>query len=238
MLNPAEMADRCRKLSELGIDVDVLGPDEMTKLGFGALLGVAQGSVNEPRMVVMRWDGAGGSNKPVAFIGKGVTFDTGGISIKPAGGMEDMKWDMAGAGAVIGLMAALAERKAKVDAVGLVGLVENMPSGSAQRPGDVVKSYSGQTIEVINTDAEGRLVLADVLWYCQQKFDPQFMVDLATLTGAIIISLGHEHAGMFSNNDEAGAASWKRPARRPASACGACRWTRNTTSRSSPTSPT
>ena len=139
--------------------------------------------------------------KPVAFIGKGVTFDTGGISIKPAGGMEDMKWDMAGAGTVVGLMAALAGRKAKVDAVGLVGLVENMPSGSAQRPGDVVTSYSGQTIEVINTDAEGRLVLADVLWYCQQKFDPQFMVDLATLTGAIIISLGHEHAGLFSNDD-------------------------------------
>ena len=137
----------------------------------------------------------------MAFIGKGVTFDTGGICIKPAGGMEDMKWDMAGAGTVVGLMAALAGRKAKVDAVGLVGLVENMPSGSAQRPGDVVKSYSGQTIEVINTDAEGRLVLADVLWYCQEKFDPQFMVDLATLTGAIIIALGHEHAGLFSNDD-------------------------------------
>ncbi len=137
----------------------------------------------------------------MAFIGKGVTFDTGGISIKPAGGMEDMKWDMAGAGTVVGLMAALAGRKSKVNAVGLVGLVENMPSGSAQRPGDVVKSYSGQTIEVINTDAEGRLVLADVVWYCQEKFDPQFMVDLATLTGAIIISLGHEHAGLFSNDD-------------------------------------
>ena len=182
----------------------MLGPDEMGKLGFGALLGVAQGSVNEPRMVVMQLERRrrrAEADKPVAFVGKGVTFDTGGISIKPAGGMEDMKWDMAGAGTVIGLMAALAGRKAKVDAVGLVGLVENMPSGSAQRPGDVVKSYSGQTIEVINTDAEGRLVLADVLWYCQQKFDPQFMVDLATLTGAIIISLGHEHAGLFSNDD-------------------------------------
>jgi len=201
VLHPAEMAERCRKLTGLGVDVQVLGPDEMGKLGFGALLGVSQGSVNEPRMVVMRWNGAGGTGKPVAFIGKGVTFDTGGISIKPAGGMEDMKWDMAGAGTVIGLMAALAERKAKVDAVGLVGLVENMPSGSAQRPGDVVKSYSGQTIEVINTDAEGRLVLADVIWYCQQKFDPQFMIDLATLTGAIIIALGHENAGMFSNDD-------------------------------------
>jgi leucyl aminopeptidase len=206
VLNPAEMAERCKKLTSLGLKVDILGPKEMQKLGFGALLGVAQGSVNEPRMVVMQWNGGNGGkgkakDKPVAFIGKGVTFDTGGISIKPAGGMEDMKWDMAGAGTVIGLMAALAGRKAKVDAVGLVGLVENMPSGSAQRPGDVVKSYSGQTIEVINTDAEGRLVLADVLWYCQEKFDPKFMVDLATLTGAIIIGLGHEHAGLFSNDD-------------------------------------
>src|SRR5580658_9816788 len=201
VLNPAEMANRCKKLSELGVKVEVLGPREMTKLGFGALLGVSQGSVNEPRMVVMRWNGAGGKTKPVAFVGKGVTFDTGGISIKPAGGMEDMKWDMAGAGTVVGLMAALAGRKAKVDAVGLVGLVENMPSGTAQRPGDVVKSYSGQTIEVINTDAEGRLVLADVLWYAQEKFDPKFMIDLATLTGAIIIGLGHEHAGLFSNDD-------------------------------------
>ena len=209
VLNPAEMADRCKKLTSLGLKVEVLGPKEMAKLGFGALLGVSQGSVNEPRMVVMHWNGAPAGKdgarkskqKKLAFVGKGVTFDTGGISIKPAGGMEDMKWDMAGAGTVIGLMAALAGRKAKVDAVGLVGLVENMPSGSAQRPGDVVTSYSGQTIEVINTDAEGRLVLADVLWYCQQKFDPEFMIDLATLTGAIIVGLGHEHAGLFSNDD-------------------------------------
>ena len=206
VLHPAEMADRCKKLSELGLTIEVLGPREMSRLGFGALLGVAQGSANEPRMVIMHWNGVSGNarkakGKPVAFIGKGVTFDTGGISIKPAGGMEDMKWDMAGAGTVVGLMAALAGRKAKVDAVGLVGLVENMPSGTAQRPGDVVKSYSGQTIEVINTDAEGRLVLADVLWYCQQKFDPRFMVDLATLTGAMIVALGHEYAGMFSNDD-------------------------------------
>jgi len=159
---------------------------------------------------VMHWHGAGapaGKGKksarpqPVAFVGKGVTFDTGGISIKPAGGMEDMKWDMAGAGTVVGLMATLAGRKAKVDAIGIVGLVENMPSGTAQRPGDVVKSYSGQTIEVLNTDAEGRLVLADVLYYCQQKYDPKFMVDLATLTGAIIVALGHEHGGLFSNDD-------------------------------------
>ena len=207
VLNPAEMAERCRKLSALGLKVEVFGPKEMTKLGFGALMGVAMGSANEPRMVVMTWNGAGAPKgkakaaKPLAFIGKGVTFDTGGISIKPAGGMEDMKWDMGGAGTVIGLMAALAGRKAKVDVIGLVGLVENMPSGTAQRPGDVVKTYSGQTVEVINTDAEGRLVLADVLWYCQQKYDPRFMVDLATLTGAIIVALGHEYAGFFSNDD-------------------------------------
>jgi leucyl aminopeptidase len=206
VLNPAEMADRCRKLTETGLKVEILGPKEMAKLGFGALLGVSQGSVNEPRVVVMHWNGISGNtrkpkDKPVVFIGKGVTFDTGGISIKPAGGMEDMKWDMAGAGTVIGLMAALAGRKAKVDAIGLVGLVENMPSGSAQRPGDVVTSYSGQTIEIINTDAEGRLVLADVIWYAQQKYEPKFMVDLATLTGAIIIGLGHEYAGLFSNDD-------------------------------------
>jgi leucyl aminopeptidase len=206
VLDPAEMADRCRKLSEVGLKVEVFGPAEMAKLGFGALLGVSQGSIKEPRMVVMTWNGVSGGgkkgkDKPVVFIGKGVTFDTGGISIKPAGGMEDMKWDMAGAGTVIGLMAALAGRKAKVDAIGLVGLVENMPSGSAQRPGDVVTSYSGQTIEVINTDAEGRLVLADVIWYAQQKYDPKFMVDLATLTGAIIIGLGHEYAGMYSNDE-------------------------------------
>jgi leucyl aminopeptidase len=213
VLNPAEMAKRCEGLEKLGLKVDVLGPTELEKLGFGALLGVSQGSANEPRVVIMHWHGASGGGKgktgkkkdapgPIAFIGKGVTFDTGGISIKPAGGMEDMKWDMAGAGAVVGLMAALAGRKAKVDAVGLVGLVENMPSGTAQRPGDVVKTYSGQTVEIINTDAEGRLVLADVLWYCQEKFAPKFMIDLATLTGAMIVALGHEYGGFFSNDDE------------------------------------
>ena len=204
VLTPPEMAERCRGLERLGLKVEVLGPKEMTKLGMGALLGVSWGSATEPRLVVMRWDGAklGSKQKPVCFIGKGVTFDTGGISIKPAGGMEDMKWDMAGSGAVVGLMAALAGRKAKVDAIGLVGLVENMPDGKAMRPGDVVKSLSGQTIEVINTDAEGRLVLADVLTYCQQKFDPRFMIDLATLTGAIIVGLGHEYGGMFSNDDD------------------------------------
>ena len=219
VLNPAEMARRCTELTRLGLDVEVLGPRELTELRFGALLGVSQGSVNEPRVVIMRWNGlrsnSAGANRrkegrteerkqgrPVAFIGKGVTFDSGGISIKPAAGMEDMKWDMAGAGTVVGLMAALAGRRAKVDAVGLVGLVENMPSGSAQRPGDVVTTYSGQTVEIINTDAEGRMVLSDVLWYCQEKFNPRFMVNLATLTGAIIISLGHEYAGLFSNDDD------------------------------------
>ncbi|MCK8783466.1 leucyl aminopeptidase [Roseomonas sp. NAR14] len=202
VLNPAELADRCRALERLGVEVEVLGPEAMKRLGMGALLGVAQGSLNEPRLVVMQWKGAGGQGgKPVAFVGKGVTFDTGGISIKPAAGMEDMKYDMAGAGTVIGLMAALAGRQAKVDAVGLVGLVENMPSGNAQRPGDVVTTMSGQTVEVINTDAEGRLVLADVIWYGEERFQPRAIVDLATLTGAIIIALGNEHAGLFSNDD-------------------------------------
>jgi leucyl aminopeptidase len=210
VLTPAEMAERCRALESLGLKVEVFGPKEMTKLGFGALMGVAQGSAAEPRMVVMHWHGASGTlargkkvarPQPIAFVGKGVTFDTGGVSIKPAAGMEDMKWDMAGAGAVVGLMATLAGRKAKVDVIGVVGLVENMISGHAQRPGDVVKSYSGQTVEVLNTDAEGRLVLADVLYYCQQKYEPKFMVDLATLTGAIIVALGHEYAGCFSNDD-------------------------------------
>ena len=209
VLFPAEMADRCLALEELGVKVEVFGPKDMDKLGFGMLMGVSLGSATEPRMVVMRWNGASKGRgkkgapkaKPLAFIGKGVTFDTGGISIKPAGGMEDMKWDMAGAGAVIGAMAALAGRKAPVDVVGLVGLVENMPSSTAQRPGDVVTSYSGQTVEIINTDAEGRLVLGDVLWYCQERFKPEFMVDLATLTGGIITALGHEYAGLFSNDD-------------------------------------
>src|SRR5664279_5433877 len=168
----------------------------------GALLGVAQGSPNEPRLVVMKWNGGKKGEKPVAFIGKGVTFDTGGISIKGAAGMEDMKGDMGGAACVVGLMHALAARKARVNAVGAIGLVENMPGGNAQRPGDIVTSMSGQTIEIINTDAEGRLVLADVLWYVAKKFKPKFMVDLATLTGAIMVALGTEYAGLFSNNDE------------------------------------
>ncbi|MBI1181349.1 MAG: leucyl aminopeptidase [Alphaproteobacteria bacterium] len=202
ILYPESLADACRTLSKLGVEVDVLGEERMAELGMGALLGVGQGSERESQLVVMEWNGAKSSKKgPVAFVGKGVTFDTGGISIKPAGGMEMMKWDMGGAGAVIGLMKALAGRKAKVHAVGIVGLVENMPSGTAQRPGDVVTSMSGQTIEVINTDAEGRLVLADALHYVQERFKPQFVIDLATLTGAIITSLGHEYAGMFSNDD-------------------------------------
>ncbi|KAA2214195.1 leucyl aminopeptidase [Teichococcus oryzae] len=201
VLHPTEMANRCKALEKLGVSVEILEPGDLRRLGFRALLGVAMGSAQEPRVVVMQWNGGAEGAAPVSFIGKGVTFDTGGISIKPAAGMEDMKFDMAGAGAVIGLMAALAGRKAKVNAVGVVGLVENMPSGTAQRPGDVVKSLSGQTIEVINTDAEGRLVLADVLWYARERFKPRFMVDLATLTGAIIVALGHEHAGLFSNDD-------------------------------------
>ncbi len=202
-LTPPVFADRIAELSSLGLEIEVFTPEQMAELGFGALLGVAMGSDAPARMAVMQWRGAPGSDAaPVAFVGKGVTFDSGGISIKPAGGMEDMKWDMAGAGTVVGLMAALAGRRAKVNAVGLVGLVENMLSGRAQRPGDVVKSASGQTIEVLNTDAEGRLVLADVLWHAQDRFKPRALINLATLTGAIIVALGHEHAGLFSNDDQ------------------------------------
>ncbi len=201
---PKSMADRIKSLTSLGVEVDILGEKEMKRLGMGALLGVAQGSVQEPQLVVMKWDGTGkrGKAPPVLFVGKGVTFDTGGISIKPAAGMEEMKWDMGGAGAVAGVMHALAARKAKAHVIGIVGLVENMPDGNAQRPGDVVKSMSGQTIEVINTDAEGRLVLCDAMWFGQERYKPKVMVDLATLTGAMIIALGHEYGGMFCNNDE------------------------------------
>ncbi|WP_159590755.1 leucyl aminopeptidase [Chelativorans xinjiangense] len=201
VLGPVEFAARAKELEELGVKVDILTEKEMKKLGMRALLGVAQGSVRPPRMAVMRWNGGKAKQKPVAFIGKGVVFDTGGISIKPAAGMEDMKGDMAGAATVVGLMHALAARKAKVNAVGIIGLVENMPDGNAQRPGDIVTSMSGQTIEIINTDAEGRLVLADLLWYCNEEFKPQFMVNLATLTGAILVALGNSHAGLFSNDD-------------------------------------
>ena len=202
VLFPVEFARRAGTLRRLGVAVDVLDVRAMKRLGMGALLGVGQGSVHESRTVIMRWNGGKRGNPPVAFIGKGVCFDTGGISIKPAQGMEDMKGDMAGAGCVVGLMHALAARRAKVNAVGAIGLVENMPDGNAQRPGDIVRTMSGQTIEIINTDAEGRLVLADVLHYVNIKFKPQFMIDLATLTGAIMVALGQEYAGLFSNNDE------------------------------------
>ncbi len=202
ILLPVEFAKRAKELGKSGLDIEILTPAQMKKLGMGALLGVAQGSPNEPRLVVMKWNGGKAGEKPVAFIGKGVTFDTGGLSIKPAAGMEDMKGDMGGAACVTGLMLALAERKAKVNAIGAIGIVENSVDGNAQRPGDVVKSMSGQTIAVLNTDAEGRLVLADVLWYVQDRFKPKFMINLATLTGAIMVALGKEHAGMFSNDDQ------------------------------------
>ncbi len=226
VIYPESLAAEAKALGDLGVEVEVLGEKEMKKLGMGALLGVGQGSGRESQLVVMQWWGAGKpeaedkgkkgrksakseakseavdeAKRPLAFIGKGVTFDTGGISIKPSAGMEDMKWDMAGSAAVIGLMKALAGRKAAANVVGVVGLVENMPSGTAQRPGDIVTSMSGQTIEVLNTDAEGRLVLADALWYAKDRFRPRLMVDLATLTGAIIIALGNEMAGLFANDD-------------------------------------
>jgi len=202
MLGPVEFAERVRDLSSAGVEVEVLDEDQLRALKMGALLAVGQGSDRPSRVVVMQWHGAKSKRaKTLAFVGKGVCFDTGGISMKPAGGMEDMKGDMGGAACVAGLMLALAGRKAAVNAVGLVGLVENMPSGRAQRPGDIVTSMSGQTIEVLNTDAEGRLVLADVLWYAQQRFKPRLVVDLATLTGAIIVALGKEHAGLFCNDD-------------------------------------
>ena len=202
VLDPVEFAKRAQALKSLGVQVQVLGEPEMKKLGMDALLGVSLGSVKPPRMAIMQWNGGKKGDKPVAFVGKGVVFDTGGISIKPAGGMEDMKGDMGGAAAVTGLMHSLASRKAKANVVGIIGLVENMPDGKAQRPGDIVTSMSGQTIEIINTDAEGRLVLADALWYCQKRFKPKFMINLATLTGAILVALGNHHAGVFSNNDE------------------------------------
>ncbi len=202
VMYPRTIAEDVEALAAEGVEVELLDRERMASLGMGSLLGVAQGSENEPYLGIMRWNGGPEGQQPVAFIGKGVTFDTGGISIKPSQGMEEMKYDMAGAGAVIGLMKCLAGREARVNAVGVVALVENMPDGKAQRPGDVVTSMSGQTIEVINTDAEGRLVLADALWYTQATFKPRFMIDLATLTGAIIVSLGTYQAGLFSNDDE------------------------------------
>ena len=201
VLTTTEFANRLSALTELGLEVEVLEEPELEKLGMGSLLSVGQGSVSPSKVVVMQWKGGAEGAAPLALVGKGVVFDTGGISLKPAGGMEDMTMDMGGAGVVSGVMKALALRKAPANVVGLVGLVENMPSDRATRPGDVVTSMKGDTIEVINTDAEGRLVLADVLWYTQERFSPAGIVDLATLTGAMIIALGHENAGAFSNND-------------------------------------
>ena len=200
VLFPGEFARRAKELTKLGVKVEILGEAELKKLGMNVLVAVGQGSERESQLLVMRWMNGPKDQKPVALIGKGVTFDTGGISLKPAGGMEDMKWDMGGAGAVTGAMRLLAGRKAKANVVGVCALVENLPDGTATRPGDVVTSMSGQTVEIINTDAEGRLILCDAMWYAQEKFKPQAMVELSTLTGAIIVALGHERAGLFSNN--------------------------------------
>ena len=227
IIYPESFVERVRaSLKDSGVEVEVLDREQMAKLGMGALLGVAQGSVREARLMVLRWNGAPKDAQPTAFVGKGVTFDTGGISIKPAAGMEAMKWDMGGAGAVAGALKALALRKAKANVVGICGLVENMPGGNAQRPGDVVTTMSGQTVEVINTDAEGRLVLADAVTFVQRNYKPAAIVDLATLTGAILISLGHEWAGLFSNSedlasklqkaaDESGDKLWRMPLAEP-----------------------
>jgi leucyl aminopeptidase len=202
-LGPVEFANRVKELESSGLEIDILEAEEIEKLKMGALLAVAQGSPRPARVVILQWHGAKSKRaKPLAFIGKGVVFDTGGISIKPAAGMEDMKGDMGGAAAVVGLMQALAERKANVNVVGIIGLVENMPSGTATRPGDIVRAHSGQTVEILNTDAEGRLVLVDLISYVQERFKPRLIVDLATLTGAIMVSLGKEYAGLFVNDDK------------------------------------
>ena len=201
VLHPDEYAKRLNSLRKYGLKINVYDEKKLKKLGMNTLLGVGQGSVRGSYLVTMEWNGLKNKSKPLAFVGKGVCFDTGGISLKPAKFMEDMTYDMAGSAVVVGLMKSLALRKAKINAVGVVGLVENMPGGNAQRPGDIVKSYSGKTVEILNTDAEGRLVLADALTYTEEKFKPKFIVDLATLTGAIIVSLGSEYAGLFSNND-------------------------------------
>ena len=203
VIYPESFSNQAKKeLEQFCIKVEILGEEEMTKLGMNALLGVGQGSSKESKLLVMQYNGGAKDEAPLAFVGKGVTFDTGGISIKPSEHMEDMKYDMSGASIVTGLIRGLAARKAKVNVVAIAGLTENMPDGNAQRPADVVRSMSGQTIEILNTDAEGRLVLADALWYCQNRFKPKLMIDLATLTGAIIVGLGTHHAGLFSNNDE------------------------------------
>jgi len=202
VLHPDEYAKRLNILKKFGLKISIYDKKKLKKLGMNTLLGVGQGSVRGSYLVTMEWNGLKNNSKPLAFVGKGVCFDTGGISLKPAKFMEDMTYDMAGSAVVVGLMKSLALRKAKVNAVGVVGLVENMPGGNAQRPGDIVKSYSGKTVEILNTDAEGRLVLADALTYTEEKFKPKFIVDLATLTGAIIVSLGSEYAGLFSNDDK------------------------------------
>ena len=203
ILTPKVYTQEIKKLSKLGLKIKIYDEKEMKKLGLNALLGVGQGSINESYLVTLEWNGGKKQNKnPLAFVGKGVCFDTGGISLKPARFMEEMKYDMAGSAVVVGLLKSFALRKAKINAIGVVGLVENMPGGNAQRPGDIVKSYSGKTIEVLNTDAEGRLVLADALTFTEKKYKPKFIIDLATLTGAIIVGLGEEYAGLFSNNDE------------------------------------
>ena len=202
ILSPQNLANEIKKLSKTGLKIEILDEIKLKKLGMNALLGVGQGSSKKSFVAIMKWNGGKKNSKPLGFVGKGVCFDTGGISLKPARFMEEMKYDMTGAGTVTGLMKTLAQRKAKINAVGVVGLVENMPDGNAQRPGDVVKSYSGQTIEIFNTDAEGRLVLADILTYTEKRFKPKFIINLATLTGAIIVSLGNEFAGLFSNNDQ------------------------------------
>ncbi len=239
ILTPKEFAKRCAPLSSLGVDIEVLGEKEMTKLGMHGLLGVGRGSAQESQLVIMRWLGASGpkpegrkgsrakaQNHPLAFVGKGVCFDSGGLSLKPAQGMEDMKGDMGGAAAVVGAMHSLASRKAKADVIGVVALVENMPDGNSIRPSDILTSLSGQTVEIVNTDAEGRIVLADALWYVQDRFKPRVIVDLATLTGGIITALGHDYAGLFTDDDalgdqllDAGAASgeplWRLPMGEP-----------------------
>jgi leucyl aminopeptidase len=202
ILHPDEYAKRINSLKKFGLKINIYDEKKLKKLGMNALLGVGQGSIRGSYLVTMEWNGVKNNSRPLAFVGKGVCFDTGGISLKPAKFMEDMTYDMAGSATVVGLMKNLAVRKAKINAVGVVGLVENMPGGNAQRPGDIVKSYSGKTIEILNTDAEGRLVLADALTFTEKKFKPKFMVDLATLTGAIIVSLGSEYAGLFSNDDK------------------------------------
>ena len=203
ILNPKKFVEEILKLKKIGLQIEIFNEKKMKSLGMNALLGVGQGSSNDSYMAIMKWNGDKKiKEKPLAFVGKGVCFDTGGISLKPAKFMEDMKYDMGGAGTVAGLMKTLALRKAKVNAVGIVGLVENMADGNAQRPGDVVKSYSGQSIEILNTDAEGRLVLADAIAYTEEKFKPKFIINLATLTGAIVVALGNEYAGLFSNDDK------------------------------------